>query len=71
MRPGLTAWQRTQIHVARLSIAAAAAILMVIIRGGTIMGLEQTRILGEQLAAAHWDRHIDPGGEFLGPRDLA
>ncbi len=71
MRPGLAPWQRTQIHVARLSMAGAAAILMLVVRAGTIMGFEQTRVLGEQLAAIHWERHIDPGSEFLGPRNLA
>ncbi len=71
MRPGLSRWQRAQVHVARLSLAAAAALVMLVIRTGTLMGLQETRVLGEQLAAAHWARHIDPGGEFLGPREMS
>lgn len=71
MRPDLTPWQRAQVHMARVSLAAAAAIMLLILRTGTTLGFEKTRILGEQLAACHWERHIDPGGEFLGPRDLA
>lgn len=70
MRPDLSRWQRTQIQVARLSLTAAAAVMMLVLRTGTLMGFEQTRLLTEQLAAAHWDRHIDPQGEFLGPRAL-
>lgn len=70
MRPDLSRWQKAQVHAARMSLAAAAAVMILLIRTGTLMGFEQTRILGEQLAAAHWDRHIDPGGEFMGPRSL-
>lgn len=71
MRPGLSRWQRAQIQMARVSLAAAAAVIMLVIRTGTLVGVERTRQLGEQLATAHWDRHIDPQGEFLGPRELA
>lgn len=72
MHPGLSAWQRTRIHIARLSWPAAAAVLLLIVRAGMLVGFQQTRQLGTQLTASHWDRHIDPTGEFLGPgpRDL-
>jgi hypothetical protein len=70
MRPGLNRWQRAQIHATRLSLTAAAAVVMLVVRAGTLMGFEQTRILGEQLAASHWERHIDPNAEFFGPRSL-
>lgn len=71
MRPGLTRIQRAQIHAARVSLSAAAAVLILVIRTGTVMGFEQTRILGEQLVVARWDRYIDPGGESFGPHHLA
>ena len=40
-------------------------------RIGVMAGFEHTRELGNQLAAAHWDRHIDPNHEFLDPPNLA
>ncbi len=70
MRPHLNRWQRTRIHMARMSLAAAAAMIMLVVRAGSLMGFEQTRLLREQLASAYWDRHVDPYGEFSGPRSL-
>ncbi len=67
MRPDLPRWQRAQIHAARFSLAAAASLLLLLMRVGIMSGFEQTRRMGEQLAAAHWDRHIDPDREFLDP----
>ncbi|HON67305.1 MAG TPA: hypothetical protein PLS23_12490, partial [Phycisphaerae bacterium] len=69
MQPGLNRWQRAQIHVARYSLGAAAALLLLVIRAGTIMGIEKTRALGEQFVDAQW-RHIDPDGKSFGPRRL-
>ncbi len=71
MRPNLTPWQRAQIHVARASLAAAAALLLVAARAGLFTGLERTRDLTRQLASLHWDRHIDPDNEWLDPPNLA
>ncbi|NLX12810.1 MAG: hypothetical protein GXY44_04045 [Phycisphaerales bacterium] len=71
MRPDLPRWQRAQIHAARFSLAAAASLLMLLMRMGIMTGFEQTRRMGEQLAAAHWNRHIDPDREFLDPPDFA
>jgi hypothetical protein len=71
MHPQLSTWQRAQVHMARMSLGAAAAVLVLCARMGILAGFEQTRQMGEQLAATHWERHIDPGGQFLGPRDLA
>ena len=70
MRPDLSPWQRAQVHLARVSLASAAAVLLVAMRIGIFSGFEHTRQLGQQLADAHWQRHIDPDGEFLGPNDL-
>ena len=50
---------------------ALSALLLVVAQTGILSGFERTRDLGEQLASAHWDRHIDPDGEFLDPPDLA
>lgn len=69
MRPNLTFWQRTQIHLARMSIGAAAAALALLMRAGVLAGIEQTREAGEQLVAAQWE-HIDPHGQSFGPRSL-
>ena len=49
----------------------AAALLMLVMRTGLLSGVEHTRAVGQQLASAHWDRHIDPDGEWMGPRDWA
>lgn len=67
MRPNLTPWQRAQIHVARVSLSAAAALLTLVVRAGVLTGIERTQAMGEQLASAHWDRHIDPQGEWIEP----
>jgi hypothetical protein len=68
MRPDLTPYQRAYVHFARLSVGAAAACVMLGMRVGVLSGVEQTRQLGEQLAQLHWQRHIDPDNEWLGPR---
>ena len=68
MRPHLTPWQRASVHMARLSVGAAAALLTLLMRTGVLSGFEQTRQLGEQLAQRHWERQIDPTGEWMGPR---
>jgi len=65
MRPNLTPWQRAQVHLARVSLGAVAATLMLMARVGILAGVEQTQSMGQTLASAHWDRHIDPDGEFL------
>jgi len=65
MRPNLTPWQRAQVHLARVSLGAVAAGLMLMARVGILAGVEQTQSMGQALASAHWDRHIDPDGEFL------
>lgn len=66
--PNLTFWQRAWIHGGRLALSATAAAIVLLMRIGVIAGFEETRNLGEQMAAAHWERHIDPTGEWL-PRD--
>jgi hypothetical protein len=71
MRPNLTPWQRAQLHVARVSLGAAAAMLLLVARAGVTTGLERTQSLGQKLASLHWDRHIDPDGEWLDPPNLA
>lgn len=71
MQPDLPRWQRAQIHAARFSLAAAASLLLLLMRMGIMSGFEQTRRMGEQLATAHWNRHIDPDREFLDPPDFA
>lgn len=70
MRPDLTPWQRAQVHVARVSLTSAAAVLLLLMRVGIFSGFEHTRQLGQQLADAHWQRHIDPDNEFLNPQDF-
>jgi hypothetical protein len=66
--PNLTVWQRAWIHTGRLTMSASAAAILLLMRIGLVAGIEETRDLGEQMAAAHWERHIDPTGEWL-PRD--
>jgi anti-sigma factor RsiW len=65
MRPNLSPWQRVQLYVARISLSAVAALIVLIIRVGILSGLERTQALGQALASAHWDRHIDPDHEWL------
>jgi hypothetical protein len=69
MRPDLSPWQRAQVHIARVSLASAAAVLLMLMRVGILSGFEHTHQLGQQLADAHWNRHIDPDGEFFGRQD--
>ncbi|GMU24680.1 MAG: hypothetical protein AMXMBFR13_47530 [Phycisphaerae bacterium] len=66
MRPELTRWQRAQVHLARVTCAAAAAVLVLVTRASVDRGLARTRTMGEVLAERHWERHIDPGREWLG-----
>jgi hypothetical protein len=70
MRPQLTPYQRAYIHLSRVSVGAAAAVVMLAMRSGLLTGIERTRQAGEQLAEAHWQRHIDPNGEYLGPHSF-
>lgn len=65
MRPDLPLWQRVQVHIARASLSAAAAVLVLMMRAGVLSGVKETQALGQTLASAHWDRHIDPTGEWL------
>jgi hypothetical protein len=69
-RPDLTRWQKAHLHLARLSMGAAAACLTLIVRAGVNTGFEHTRQIGDQLASQHWQRHIDPDGEWMGPRGM-
>jgi hypothetical protein len=70
MRPDLGPWQRAQIHIARLSLGVAAAGLVLVTRASIFTGIERTRELGESLATRHWERHIDPDGEWFGPHGM-
>ncbi|MHC4442206.1 MAG: hypothetical protein ACYTF1_16380 [Planctomycetota bacterium] len=69
--PNLTPWQRARLHIARATLSAAAAGLILLLRTGIFTGFEKTQDYGETLASLHWDRHIDPDGEWMGPRDWA
>ncbi len=71
MRPNLSPWQRVKLRIAQGCLGAVAAVLVLVVRAGMVAGFEETRELGKQLAAAHWDRHIDPDNEFLDPPSLA
>jgi hypothetical protein len=71
MRPNLSIWQRAQIYTARLTLTAAAAGLMLVVRIGLFSGFEHTREMGRTLAMRHWERHIDGTGEWLGPPPMA
>ena len=65
MRPNLSPWQRAQLYIARASLSAVAAVIVLVVRVGIISGIERTEAMGQALAAAHWDRHIDPDHEWL------
>jgi hypothetical protein len=71
MKPNLSAWQRARLHIARISLGAVAALLVLVTRAGVNTGVQETRDFGERLAAAHWDRHIDPNHEWLDPPRMA
>lgn len=66
-RPRLSWAQRAQLHMTRMTLASAAAGLMVVLRFGAIAGWERVEADGQRLAAAHWERHVDPTGEWMGP----
>jgi hypothetical protein len=68
--PNLGRWQRAQIHMTRLSLGVAAAGLVLLTRATIFTGLDRTRELGETLATRHWEQHIDPDGEWFGPRGM-
>ncbi len=69
VRPNLSRWQRAQLHLARVSIGAAAALLMLVVRAGLLNGFENTRQLGELLAEKHWQRLAAAApDEWMGPR---
>jgi hypothetical protein len=70
LRPTLTRYQRACIHMARMSVGAAAAMLGLLMRAGILTGFDRTRELGGKLAACHWQRQVDPDGEYLGPRSF-
>jgi len=69
--PNLSPWQRAQLYVARVSLSAAAAVIILAIRAGTLTGFDKTQEYGETLASLHWERHIDPDGEWFGPQNWA
>lgn len=66
----LSTWQRVQIHAARVSLSAAAALCMFLLRAGVLSGFEQTREVGEALSQLHRERHIDSTGEWMDPGHL-
>ena len=57
-------------QTAQLMVDAAAGLIL-LLRTGIFTGFERTQEYGETLASLHWDRHIDPDGEWMGPRDWA
>jgi hypothetical protein len=67
IRPNLTRLQRAGIHLARMSLGAAAAVLTLLMRAGLLTGFEQTKQMGQALALRHWEQHIDPGDGSMGP----
>lgn len=71
MRPHLSPWRRAQLHVMRVSLSGAAAVLALCARAGVNAGFDRTRDLGQQLASAHWERHIDPNHEWFEPPPTA
>jgi hypothetical protein len=48
-----------------MSLASAAAFLVFMMRIGLLAGIERTETMGQTLASAHWDRHIDPNREWI------
>ena len=66
-RPHLRWGQRVHLHVARASMAAVAAVLLIMVRFSFRMGTEQTVRISEQLAQLHFERHQDANGEWLKP----
>jgi len=71
MKPSLTPWQKAQLQLARISLGAAAAVLILVVRTGTVCGLNLIQDETQTLADLHYQRHIDPNGEFLDPPNLA
>jgi len=71
VRPNLSPWQRAQLQIARVTLGAAAALLILVMRAGVLTAVEETRAVGKQLAGIHWDRHIDPDHEWLDPPHMA
>jgi len=65
-RPDLPYWQRIQFQVTRLTCGVAATFLLLMIRTGVIHAAEETRDMGQTLAAMYADRHIDPDGTGTG-----
>lgn len=70
-RPRLSLTQRVQLQMTRATLTAAAAGLMIVLRVGALAGWERVEADGERLALAHWERHVDPTGEWMGPPPVA
>ena len=68
MRPSLSRWQQAQLHITRAACGAVAALMVLTVRTGILCGIEETREVGQTLAALHWDRHIDPAREWINPK---
>lgn len=65
IRPDLPLFERARVHMTRAACGAAAALLVLVLRTGTQQGINRTVTLGQKLASLHYERHIDPDGEWL------
>ena len=65
-RPDLPYWQRIQFHVTRVSCGVAATFLLLMIRTGVLRAAEETREMGENLAAMYADHHVNPDDSGTG-----
>lgn len=70
MRPGLTRWQRFEVHLARWSVGVAAAFILLLMRFGMMSGIAKTEATGQALVE-NWHRHLDPDAEWFPPQHLA
>lgn len=66
----LTPWQRAQLQVTRLSMGAAAALLVLVVRTGVIGGIEKAHTTGTTLADRYYSQ-MSLTDEMQNPRDMA
>lgn len=61
-RPQGALWPRMEETLGRGSSAAAAALIVLVLRAGVADGMKQVRDLAQPLADAHYHRHVDDSG---------
>ncbi len=65
-RRELSRWEVVRLYTTRVSMGLAAAVLLLVVRTGVMLGINTGCRAGQDLANVYWD-HVDPEHEWINP----